>query len=149
MGLSAIRPAVRSLAATPSLTLLVIVTLGVGLGATTDVAPTVDAVLLARLPFRDADRLVVVWEVNRDRPDGSLGVGRNVAGPGTRPLARANHDTRVDDVLAGGHGTLSIPVSPTVTGAGEPARVPAAFVGATFFDVVCVRPPGRSTLPFP
>jgi putative ABC transport system permease protein len=141
MGPSAIRHAIRSLAATPSLTLLVIVTLGVGLGATTAVASIVDAVLLARLPFRDADRLVVVWEVNRDRPDGSHGVGRNVAGPANFIRWRERAATLESmTFLAGGHGTLSIPVSRTVTGAGEPARVPAAYVGGTFFEVVGARP---------
>lgn len=141
MVLTPLRHAVRSLAATPSITLLVIVTLAVGLGATTTIASIVDAVLLARLPFRDADRLVVVWEVNRDRPDGSHGVGRNVAGPGNFVRWRERATTLESmSFLAGGHGTLSIPVSRTATGAGEPARVPSAYVGGTFFQVVGASP---------
>ena len=52
--------ALRVLARTPGLTLTVILTLALGIGASSAVFTAVDAVLLEPLPFPDADRLVSV-----------------------------------------------------------------------------------------
>src|SRR5688572_10985144 len=52
--------ALRVLARTPGLTLTVILTLGLGIGASSAVFTAVEAVLLQPLPFPDADRLVSV-----------------------------------------------------------------------------------------
>jgi putative ABC transport system permease protein len=54
----------RRLWRTPGFSLVALATLALGIGATTAVFSVVDAVLLKPLPFRDADRLVVVWESN-------------------------------------------------------------------------------------
>lgn len=52
--------ALRVLARTPGLTLTVILTLGLGIGASSAVFTVVNAILLEPLPFPDADRLVSV-----------------------------------------------------------------------------------------
>lgn len=52
--------ALRVLGRTPGLTLTVVVTLALGIGASSAVFTTVNAVLLEPLPFPDADRLVSV-----------------------------------------------------------------------------------------
>jgi putative ABC transport system permease protein len=57
-----IRYALRRLAHSPGFTLASIVTLALGLGATTAIFSVVDAVLLRPLTFQDPSRLVVVWE---------------------------------------------------------------------------------------
>lgn len=54
--------AMRTLARTPVLTPAAILTLTIGIGGTTAVFSLIDAVLLQRLPFPNADRLVMVYE---------------------------------------------------------------------------------------
>ncbi len=54
--------ALRSFARTPSFTAVVIVTLALGIGATSAIFSIVDAVLLHPLPYPNANRLVVIWE---------------------------------------------------------------------------------------
>ena len=66
--------ALRSLKRTPGFTLAAVVTLAVGIGATTAIYSVVDRVLLQPLPFKDSDRLVYVREPQR--PTTMMGVNR-------------------------------------------------------------------------
>ena len=54
-----IRYAARNLRRTPALTLVVLLTLAVGIGSTTAIFSVVKGVLLNPLPFNDPDELVV------------------------------------------------------------------------------------------
>lgn len=60
------RYACRSLRHTPGFTGIAVVTLSIGIGATTAVFTVFNAVLLRPLPFRDAERLAVVYAQNRE-----------------------------------------------------------------------------------
>ncbi len=56
-----IRYALRTFARTPGLTLLVVVSLAIGIGATTAIFSVVNALLLKPLPYPDPDRIAVLW----------------------------------------------------------------------------------------
>ena len=61
-----VRLAGRLLLSSPAFSVAAILTLALGIGANTAIFSVVDAVLLSDSPFADPDRLVMVWETDRD-----------------------------------------------------------------------------------
>jgi putative ABC transport system permease protein len=59
-----VRYAARSFRRSPGFTLAATLTLALGIGATTAIFSIVDGVLVRGLPYRDADRVVDIWETN-------------------------------------------------------------------------------------
>src|SRR6185436_10377550 len=62
-----VRYALRGLARQPLHTIAAVLTLGLGIGATTAIASVLASVLYTPLPFERPDRLVQVWEHNIPR----------------------------------------------------------------------------------
>ena len=65
-----LRQAIRALRASPAFTVVSLLVLALGIGATTAIFSVVDAVVLRGLPFEDADRLVAVGERSAASPGG-------------------------------------------------------------------------------
>jgi putative ABC transport system permease protein len=123
-----LRYAWRMLRARPGFTLTAVATLALGIGGSTAIFSLVSAVLLGDLPFRDADRLVMVWE------DASFaGFPRNDVAPGN--FAAFQTQSRVFEGLA-----ATSDVGFNLTGDGEPLKVVARAVTAEFFPLLGVTP---------
>ncbi len=126
-----IRFGFRLIRKSPVFYTVVIIILALGIGANTAVFSVVDSVLLHKLPYREPDRLVMVWEKN---PTLGAMVGDRV------PAAYTNFAEWVRQQ----HSFESIAgfedVSLNRTGTGEPERIAGARVSANFFSVLGVTP---------
>ena len=63
---SDLRYALRSFLKNPGFSIACVLTLALGIGANTAIFSVVDAVLLRKAPFADINRLVMVWETDRN-----------------------------------------------------------------------------------
>src|SRR6266480_5236781 len=70
-----LRHGIRLLRRSPGFTAAAVVTLALGIGATSAIFSVVRTVMLEPLPYPDPDRIVAVWETNRG------GTNRNVIAP--------------------------------------------------------------------
>ncbi len=121
-----IRFGVRSLVKRPGFTALAIITLALGIGASTAIFSVVDGVLLRSLPYPNADEIVQLREVN------ARGVQIAVAEPNFRDLQARSHSFQG---IAQYSGQLT-----TVIGGSEPVRAPSFVVSADFFNILAVKP---------
>jgi len=115
-----IRYALRGIRSSPGLAVLAILTLGLGIGASTATFSIVNGVLLERLPFEDPDELVVVW------PEHNFNHAM--------VLAAAEHMPSLEAISGLGGWTL------TLTGVGDPREIFGLQVSVNFFDMLGVRP---------
>jgi predicted permease len=118
----------RELRRSPWFLVIAVITLGVGIGATTAIFAVVDAVLIRPLPYPDADRLVAL---KHDSP----GFGMDDLGmsDGTYVLYRRENRVLADfGIYRGGAVTL--------TGGGGPERLESADATGSIFSVLRVRP---------
>jgi len=67
-----IRYGVRGLVKHPGFTAIVVITLALGIGASTAIFSVVDSVLLRRLPYKNAERIVAIQELNREGKRGQV-----------------------------------------------------------------------------
>lgn len=122
-----LRYAARTLRRRPAATLVILVTLALGVGANAAIFSVVNAVLLRPLPFRDPDRLVSLRETLPD--EGAIPVGYR-----TYAEWRAQSGAAFEGVAA------YFDTAYNLEGGGEPERVTAMVVTPDYFDVVGVRP---------
>ena len=118
----------RMLAKSPGFTLAAVVMLALAIGANSAIFSVVHSVLLERLPYKDPERIVMVWE---QRP--KEGNFENVVSPADYLDWRAQN--QVFEYMAA-YTTQSV----DVIGAGEPEAVFAGVATADFFQVLGVQP---------
>ena len=134
-----IRYAFRMLLKRPGFTVIVVLTLALGIGANTTIFSALDAVLLNPLPYKDPDRLVVIWETNKHL--GPEMWDRNEVAMGNFLDWRSRNQNF--DQLAALFDTAM-----NLTGVGEPQRIQSCVVTTNFFQAIGVQPMlGRSFLP--
>jgi putative ABC transport system permease protein len=129
-----VRFALRTLAKTPTFTILAIITIALGVGANTAAFSMVHGVLLRRLPYAANDRLVRIEQPSATNPDARFSV-----------LEIADYRAQMKS-LAGIAEYHSMPFQ--LYGSGEPQRVQTGVVSDDFFNLLGVQPIlGRSFLP--
>jgi len=116
----------RMFARNPGVTAVMILTLGLAIGANTAIFSVVYGVLLRPLPYPKPDQLVSISEV---AADGHL---MNFADPNVADLRAANHS------LTG--MAKAYDDEETVSGGSGPARVSVGMVSRDFFDVMGIDP---------
>jgi putative ABC transport system permease protein len=121
-----VRHAGRSFWKTPSFAATAVLTLALGIGATTAIFSVVYGVLLKPLPFHEPDRLVSL------RQHAPHGVG-TVQGPATYLTYRENQ--QAFEAI----GAWS-PAEVSITGGGDPERVQALMMSATTLPLLRVQP---------
>jgi putative ABC transport system permease protein len=129
-----VRFGARSLGRSPGYTAVAVITLALGIGATTAIFTAVDHVLLRPLPYQEPERLVMLFEHN------DKGGRTSVSWPNFQDW-RARART-IESMAAFRGGPM------TVLGAGAPVRAGAYLVTSDFFRVLRVQPViGRTFAP--
>ncbi|HEY0366580.1 MAG TPA: ABC transporter permease, partial [Pyrinomonadaceae bacterium] len=121
-----LRYGIRNLAKRRGFTAIAVLTLALGIGASTAIFSVVDGVLLRSLPYPNAEQIVQLREINERG--------------GRMPFAEPNFvDVRARshtfEGVAQYNGQLT-----TVTGGSEPVRASTYAVSADFFNVLGVNP---------
>ena len=129
-----VRVGLRMLAKSPGFTAVAVLTLALGIGATTAIFSVVDAVMIRPLPFHDAEQLVALWA------KGSHYDQMSVSGPDYLDWVKGSG---AFSALAA--GAID---DPTVTGYGDPEHLYGIQVTPNFFQVLGVQPSiGRAFFP--
>ncbi|HTK51609.1 MAG TPA: ABC transporter permease [Gemmatimonadaceae bacterium] len=124
---SDVRSAFRRLRTSPGYAAVSILTLGLGIGASTAIFSAVDGVLLKSLPYRDPESLVQMWESSVPRKFDSFPVTPS-------DLAEWRTQARSFTGFAAARGRRTI----LTAGTGEPERVPGASVSTNYFQLLGV-----------
>src|SRR5579863_1779716 len=121
-----LRHALRLLRKTPLISAVAILTLALGIGANVAIFSVVQGVLLRPLPYRDPDRLMLIWERMPKFPEASCAY---------LDFVDWRHDQRQFVDIAASRRTYA-----TLTGLGAPERLNARMASDNVFRVLGVEP---------
>ena len=124
--LADLRYAVRRLRAAPGFTAITVLTLALGIGATTAIFSAVNPILFEPLPYPEPGRVMAVWDI------GSDGAPLDLTFNTQRELAERS---RAFERFA-----LMRTWQPTMQGADAPERIEGQRVSADYFQVLGVAP---------
>ena len=124
--LADLRYSARRLRSAPGFTAITVLTLAVGIGATTAIWSAVNPILFEPLPYPGAGRIAMVWEAYNagGRQEGTYGMYAEL-----KERARSLEDVAV-----------LRPWQPTMTGPAQPERFDGQRVSAGYFHVLGVAP---------
>src|SRR6267154_1668508 len=123
-----LRYAFRAFAKSPGFTVAAILSLAIGIGANTAIFSITSALLLHPLPYKEADRLVIMWNTSP-----GLGITRDWFSSAQYFDIKNNHHGLEQVALAiGGNYNL--------TGEGEPERVGVVRVSNNLLPMLGARP---------
>src|SRR5262245_14620316 len=131
-----IRYAIRTLRRSSGLTLVIVASLAIGIGANTAIFSVVSALLLKPLPYPQPDRLAVMWL----RSPG-INIPQDWPSPGQYfDVVAENRSFEETSISQGRSGTL--------LGMDQPVRVEALLTSSSLFHMLGARPQyGRLLLP--
>src|SRR5215831_16610308 len=115
----------RMLVKNPGFTLIAMLTLSLGIGATTAIFSVVNAVLLRPLPYENPERLVMIWETNAKEQNNEA----TASFEDYTDFRRANQ--HLDQV-----GATTARWQVNLTEAGEARQVGCMFVSANVFPTL-------------
>lgn len=117
---------IRQLINAPTTSIMVILTLALGVGATVAVFSVVRSVLIDALPYPDAERVVAVME---QRPDGG---SNSVSGGAYKDWAHASQSFE--------HLAIFEATRANISGSGVPEQLPGLRVSTQFLPVLGIQP---------
>lgn len=116
----------RRLLKSPGFTAIAVLALALGIGASSAIFSVVNAVLLSPLPFRDSDKLMMVWGT---QPQLDMA-----------PFSPADFLDLRDQNHVFEHIAAYKAQSLNLTGSDEPERIRGAVISASFFSLLNVKP---------
>ena len=127
-----LRYAARNLRTSPGWNAIVVLTLGLGIGAVVAIFSVARGILIERLPYRDPDRLVRIGHISREsvNPGASFSPqdfeDLEAVAPGLSSAAAWSYDPSQS--------------AKTLSGSGEPERIATAAVSGSFFGTLGRQP---------
>jgi putative ABC transport system permease protein len=118
----------RMLAKAPGLSLIVVMTLALGLGANAAIFSVVNALLFTPLPYPESERLVQLMQVNHARNDALMDIW-------SYPKFEIVRDQNRSFESVAGYSMIAA----TMTTNEEPERVVCEFVSSTYFPLLGVK----------
>ena len=122
-----LRYAIRVMAGNRAFSAAAIIVLALGIGANSVIFSVVNAVLLSSLPYPDADRIVMVFESDRQRQTQEAVSAANF-------LDWREQNQVFESIAAFREENMSL------TGADRPERIPSVIATADLFSVLGVKP---------
>jgi predicted permease len=120
-----LRYGARALLKQPGFTLIALLTLALGIGVNTAIFSVVDAVIFKALPYKDADRLVMLWERPPKFPRNSVSAANF--------LDWQSQSKLFEQMAARSFSNFNL------SGTGQPERVAGARVSTNFFELLGVQ----------
>src|SRR5581483_12026239 len=123
-----LRYGIRVLTKNPGFTAVAVITLTLAIGATSSIFSVVNAVLLKQLPFKDPDRLVLLWGTTRS--------GKQRQQISYTDLQDWRSQSKSFEEVVAFSGNYS----PILSGNGKPERVPTMQVSEGYFQLMQTPP---------